>query len=318
MDENSNLSSPNTVNSSNEFDLGLLLFILRKNLVWIAVILLISFIAIFLTLRYSVPTYRVSSVIQIEKNDRANQLLEVQGFNETGDISGEIELLKSKYLILKTIENLPMEVSYYSQGKFLEKELYVESPFVVEFDLIDSSLIGRPIFVDFSNKTNGSISYTNTNLEVNNYDVTFNEWVGVPEGRIKIIIKNFDFIKNFNNQIKQNQLFFKINNKEAIANAFAQKLTVTVLNQAAKTIQISFIDENPFKIRDFVSGLIKEFQVYDINRRKKSSSRILDFINESTLLYNNRNFIDQPYVSYGFRESQLFFHSIPPLCRKRI
>ena len=82
MDENSNLSSPNTVNSSNEFDLGLLLFILRKNLVWIAVILLISFIAIFLTLRYSVPTYRVSSVIQIEKNDRANQLLEVQGFNE--------------------------------------------------------------------------------------------------------------------------------------------------------------------------------------------------------------------------------------------
>lgn len=121
MDENSNLVNPSVQSPTNEFDLGLFIYILRKNILWILLILSLVTLGAILTLRYSVPIYRVSATIQIEKNDRANQLLQVDELYETSDISGEIELLKSKYLITKAIESLPLQIAYYSKGKFLEK-----------------------------------------------------------------------------------------------------------------------------------------------------------------------------------------------------
>ena len=278
MNENSNLIKSN--NAQREFDLGLFKYILKKNFIWMVLIILLSVLGIFLTLRYTQPIYMSSSTLQIEKNDRANQFLDVGEIYETNEISAEIELLKSNYLITKAIETLPLKISYYSQGKFLDKELYKGTPFKVECQIKDSSIIGETFFIEFESQFKCRINYRNSNQKNTTINLATNNWVNLDELAIKVTIEDYDAILDNNNQVKKNDYYFKINNIDVLVENYAQYLNVNILNASAKTIEVSYTDENPYKAKDFVGAIVNEFKVYDINRRKKSSSRILEFIDQ--------------------------------------
>ena len=280
MDEHSNLASPTNSSNTNEFDLGLFIFILRKNLIWIIFIVLLSIFGVFITLRYSVPIYKVSATLQIEKNDRANQLLQVNELYETSDISGEIELLKSKYLILKAIESLPLQVGYYSKGQFLEKDLYTSSPFKADLKVIDSSIIGKSFYIDFINSQTAVLDFIGADGLEQTKKITVDSWVKLKQFELKITLEDYTTFLNNNDQVKKNDFYFVPLDKNNLVNRIYERLYINILNPSAKTLQISFTDENPSKAKDLVGAIIQEFKIYDVNRRKKSSSRILEFIDD--------------------------------------
>ena len=115
-------------NFNTDFDLGLFFYIFKKNLLWILLIFGLSILGSFLYLRYTAPTYTSNTTIQIEKSNKANQLLKVEDYYETNDISAEIELLRSNLITKNAIRELPLDVSYFSEGQFLDNELYRSSP----------------------------------------------------------------------------------------------------------------------------------------------------------------------------------------------
>ncbi len=52
-------------NFSNEFDLGLFVYIVKRTLIWIMMCLVLAFCAGYLYLRYTAPTYASSVVLQL-------------------------------------------------------------------------------------------------------------------------------------------------------------------------------------------------------------------------------------------------------------
>ncbi len=112
--QKSNGVSEQFSNFNTDFDLGLFLYVLKKNILWVILVVGISLLGSFLYLRYTSPIYQSDAIIQIEKSNKANQLLNVDDYYETGDISAEIELLKSNLIAKNAIKRLPLEVSYYS------------------------------------------------------------------------------------------------------------------------------------------------------------------------------------------------------------
>ena len=62
---------------------------------------------------------------------------EVNENQNLNNLSGEIELLKSKLFFDKVIKTLDLDVSYYSVGNILEDEQYRYPPFKVEYTLYD-------------------------------------------------------------------------------------------------------------------------------------------------------------------------------------
>tara|TARA_R110002049_G_scaffold3502_11_gene26265 strand:+ start:3913 stop:6336 length:2424 start_codon:yes stop_codon:yes gene_type:complete len=305
MDEHSNLVTSNNQSPDNQFDLSLFIYTLRKNILWVLFILSLTILGIVLTLRYTVPIYRVAATIQIEKNDRANQLLQVDELYETSDISGEIELLKSKYLITKAIESLPLKIGYFSKGKFLEKDLYTNSPFKVVLKIADSSLVGKQFFVDFPQPDVAVLSYVNIEGTQITHEIETNTWTKLNEFSIKVILEDYETFKNNKNQVKQNEFFFTILDKNLLASQLSRNLSISILNPSAKTLQISFTDENPFKARDLVAAIIAEFKVYDINRRKKSSSRIIEFIEDQLNTVSNRQRKSESSIQEFKRDNQI-------------
>ncbi|MEM9024556.1 MAG: hypothetical protein AAGB22_12490, partial [Bacteroidota bacterium] len=54
---------------TNEFDLGLLLYLSRKSLIWVLLFFVLSFMTAFLYLRYTQQVFEASSVLQIRSSN---------------------------------------------------------------------------------------------------------------------------------------------------------------------------------------------------------------------------------------------------------
>jgi capsular exopolysaccharide synthesis family protein len=266
-------------NFSQEFELGLFLFIARKNIFWVLLFIAVALSAAFLYLRYTPPVYESNSIIQIKQENNMSKLLELDKLQEMQDISGEIELLRSKVILRKVISKLPLQITYYNQGTVLQYELYRSSPYQVELVSLDSNFINIPVFIEFLNEKQYTIDFVYAGKEINLKGETGKNLVS-DYFNIIVTVSDFKSISQQQNAVKQNAQFFKFNSIENLTNQYVKNLDVKLLNSAAKTIQIVFKDYNAAKAADIVNGIAEEYISYDVERKSESAKNILAFIDE--------------------------------------
>ena len=134
------------------YDPAILKTIIRRYWWWpVLFVFAFSSFAYFL-LRYTKPVYESTMVMQLEKEDAAKEIIDIENINSrNGDISAEIELLRSQLIFEKAIQKLNYSTSYFSEGQVLTTEKYNSSSFMVKsYELKDSTLIGIPIYLKYS------------------------------------------------------------------------------------------------------------------------------------------------------------------------
>jgi len=266
-------------NFSSEFELGLFLYIFRKSLVWILLVIFLSFLTSLLYLRYTVPIYQASLILQISSSNTAGKVLKVEDIYENEDISANIELLRSKYLLNRAVKSLDLEISYFNQGQFLIYELYSSSPFRVKCSIIDSAVLNRPFNLIIYNSKEAELLYNKDGEEISKKFI-LNKSVRTEWAEFNITISDYNYIKKLQGEFEKQEFIFIINDIETLSNSYAKKINIKLLSKSAKTISISFKDGNPQKSVDMVSALAREFNMYDLEKKKKSSLKILTFIDE--------------------------------------
>jgi len=75
-----------------DFDLGLFLFITRKNLKWTLLIFTIIGLGVFLYLRYTIPLYRSVSIIQLTDEIQQKKFLGKEDYFDNS-LAQELELM---------------------------------------------------------------------------------------------------------------------------------------------------------------------------------------------------------------------------------
>ena len=266
-------------NFSGEFELGLFLFLARKSVIWIVLLFGIAFFSAYLYLRYTPPVFEASSTIQIQSNNQAKQVLNVDALTEPENGLAEgVEMLRSKVFFKRVLSRLPLQVSYYAEGTFKVFELYKSSPYTVETKIKNSGIIGSKIYVDFDNDHEGIVNYS---FAGNKYSKSYytDQWIEFPEISIKLKIENYDDIKKQQNIVKKNAFFFVVNDSNSIINEYYPFLDVKLLSDLAKTIKISFKDYNPQKASDIVTSVTDEYKSLDVEKKGESSKSVINFIN---------------------------------------
>jgi tyrosine-protein kinase Etk/Wzc len=284
-----------------EFDFKLLVTIGQKNLLWLALFILSALMIAYLILRYTPPEYEAVGVLQISEQNNARSVLNdatLKGFNEQNNkVASSIELMRSKVIINRVIDRLPMQVSYFSKGEVLTNELYRNSPYSVEVKVKDSSIIGAPIIIDFKSANTYTIVLPYTGNVVSK-PLKANTWINLPSMELNVHILKYNEIQAVQNTLGEDGLFFKINDKNILADQITRNLQITPLNADAKTIQIKFKDKNPLKNADIVNSVCQEFNKYDLERNSEVADKILDFIDNTISsidlqLSNSENSIEQ-------------------------
>jgi tyrosine-protein kinase Etk/Wzc len=266
-------------NFSSEFEFGLFVYIAKKSIVWTILIMIVSLCLSFLYLRYTPPVYESSLTLQIGNKNTADKVLNVSNIYDKQDISAEIEMLRSKFLLNRAIQTLPLQVSYYDEGQFLTNELYTSCPFRVRYTILDSTIINTMIAIHFINDQEVVISF-NDRGKAFNQKVDITEAIQLDKIILKIDVLNYQAIKETQDQVKQQHYLFKINNMDQLTNEYIARVNAVLLSNAAKTISISFRDNNPQKTVDISNALAKEFDKYDEETKSKSATKVLEFIND--------------------------------------
>lgn len=246
---------PNRIDNSedafNDFDFEKLRQVFTSSWLWVLGILIATLSAAFLYIRYTKPIYSAESVLKLDIKNDANLLgLQNPLDQDIKGIAGEIEILRSRLFFSKVVDAIGMEISYYHPGRsHLVDERYGNSPFEVEFELKNNSLLDRRFDIEILNDDEFSLSCA---------------YLGGPIGEThrfgtEISTNDFKFKFNktnhFSDQKNLVDFYFVLNSKAALINYLETHVTVEPINFNANTIKISLSDFNQIKARRLLEAI---------------------------------------------------------------
>jgi hypothetical protein len=267
---------------SSELDLALVLYIAKRSFWFVLIFFIISFGTATIYLRYSQPEYQSSTIIQINENSEASQVLQMTKFENTGQnkIAEAIEQIRSKIFLKRVVAKSDIQISYFNEGTFKNNELYNSSPYFVKFNVKKDNIYGTKIYVKFNTPNVGKISFIADGKNQVILFTTFNV-INSPYFDLSISPNSLLNKQSVQQQLSGNEKsYFIINNIDNITANLQTKIDIKLINEAAKTIQIKVTDVNAQKSKALVNLISKEYLDFDVERKSESSKSILAFISE--------------------------------------
>jgi D-aminopeptidase len=182
----------------------------------------------------------------------------------------------------RVLKTLPLKITYFAEGTFRENENYRSNIYSAEVTVKSNAIYGARIYINFEGEDKGEITYTIGDKVIPVKFVT-GDWMHSAEIDFKITALNSSEIKNQQSAVKGNSLYFVVNNIEGLANQYFSRLNVKLLSDAAKTIEITFQDNNAAKTTDVVAAMANEFIEYDKEKKGESAQKILSFLDDQLL-----------------------------------
>lgn len=256
-------------------DYDKLLSVLRRNVVWVLAILLFVNALAFIYVRYTKPLYESTSDLKLDIKSEASFLgLNAQAEEHSiSNLSGEIELIKSRIFYSKVIDVLDLTTTYYSEGKINDDERYRNSPFIVKDSLKSGLFYDKPIHVDILDARRFILSYELDGREISE-TCRFGETV---------TSKHFEFTfflsGPYHPDFSSASFYFIINSEANLIKYLEKNLSVEPLNLNANTIRISFTDHNRLKARDLVNTIDTLYLNYTQEEMIKANKQKIDFLN---------------------------------------
>jgi capsular exopolysaccharide synthesis family protein len=259
-------------------DLDKVWLIIRKNMLWIFLIILATNALAYIYLRYTRPVYESSSVIKLDIKSEAN-ILGLNTVNQNLDhIAGEIELLKSNMFFSRVVDAMAMDVSYYAYGRVLFQERYDNSPFKVEYELHDPSWYDQPVDVEILNDEKFVLSYGQGEAKVSR-TFRFGEEITLPQFKLLLSLT-----AHYQPDLDNTKYYFIINSHLALVNYLGNNLIVEPVNFNANTIRVGFRGYDRKKVRDLVHVIDSVYLRYTQEKKNQATEQILSFLDEQ--LYN--------------------------------
>ncbi|MCT4579974.1 MAG: polysaccharide biosynthesis tyrosine autokinase [Flavobacteriales bacterium] len=263
--------------NKNEFDLEVFLDIVKSSKIWFLTFFIITFAFAFLYIRYTPPVFESNLIIQIHKDNEANNVLNMYSqMGDQQDITSELELMKSKLLFKRTIKKLPLDVLYFTEGELLVDNKYKTSTFSISnYTLLDAYIIGKKIYV--KKEGNEVHLFTEYGEKITEKSIKKDGAFTTKylEG-VLTIHNQSQFLNNQNND----KYYFVISDFEQLIDQLYRHLSIRVLNNNARTIQIAFQHNNKTLAKDIVSQIAEEYDAYSLEKKSSSYDNIVNFIEE--------------------------------------
>ncbi|RDC64997.1 polysaccharide biosynthesis tyrosine autokinase [Adhaeribacter pallidiroseus] len=278
--DNSNYASTIEVEEESrgsDIDFIMLLSLVRKSLIWVALLIVLGLIGSFLFLRYTKPLYKSSSTLKIDEQSEAGRLgLDgtIENQQNLSNLSGEIEIIKSNLTYERLQQKLPLDISYYAIGNILNEELYRSSPFHISYEMSNEAYYNIKFGVSILDATRYNLSYVQGDQEV-----TEEHTIGEPVQKPGFTF-TLKLTAPLNSDILAQKYYFTINSTGAIRQYLTSNVAVNIVNLDASTVDISFTDHNPFKAHEIVNSIDSVYLEQKIALKDMATRQTLSFLDE--------------------------------------
>lgn len=263
--------------NNNGIDLKHVLYVFTRYKWLLVAIFVLGFAVAGLYLRYTKPVYEASMVIQLNDETETNFLQENNpSMMLNKGLARDLELLKSPVLLKRTLDTLDFEISYFINGYFIDYDVYNNICFNVQKLSFSDQLVNVPVFFTQIDNDSYALNYFLGNKEVEIKGV-FNQ-----------VLENEDFslilTKTNLNSNANKSIYFRINSPNYFLNLYSKNLSINVLNDYARTIQISLKDHNYERAKDVIEQLAIQFGVFNIENKQEGFNRVINYIDKTLAL----------------------------------
>src|SRR5947209_3237497 len=124
------VADTNNQNNDGGLDLKEILYLLLGYWPWFLACVFICLLGAFFYLRYTTPVYNITSKILITDNNGSSAsgsqdaLSQMNILNSQNNVNNEKEVLQTHYMIQKIVNELQLNISYFTVGNIKSTELY--------------------------------------------------------------------------------------------------------------------------------------------------------------------------------------------------
>ncbi|WP_201353799.1 GumC family protein [Hydrogenimonas urashimensis] len=278
-------------NSASETDLKEFFTIIRRYRYLIVSITLVSIVLAVIYSYFAPKMYKTSSLIEINTEGSRSQpdILSLATGASGSSIENEIEIIQSRKIILDALQNLNIGTRYYTVKNFKTKELYKNSPFVVNADMLTENakrstfqlypvseesfkLVIKPSLKEkIINFVMSYFKLGSKNEEPIVYEKVhkYGEQIETPWFSI-VVQKIF--------QPKNEKYFFSIRPNEEMKDYIVNNLKVNSISPKATMVTVSFEDRVGMRAKDILDAVINAYINETLKLKTESEEKKLKFI----------------------------------------
>lgn len=272
-------------NQNEDFNLRDTLERYLNNWQWFVLAVCLCVSLAFVYLRYTTPQYQASTTILVKDEKKGGMLSELSAFADLGigsglksNVDNEIEILKSRTLVERTVKKLGLNVVIVEKGSVISSQKYKNAPIEVNFINTKPTFYADNMLLDFEELTPATFALkseltsgeTPTLLNAKK-EFRYGEIISTPNGDF-IITKSTNKNNKFNTEEKS--LKISVNPLEKVVASYLGRLKVTPVSKTSSVVEISITDPVTSRAEDFLDNLI---QIYNEDAAADKS-----FISENT------------------------------------
>lgn len=240
----------------------------------IPLFMVLGWLGAIVFLRYEKPTYESFATLRMLEEDNPFRDLKILEFGDqpNQNLQSEMEIIRSRTIVLQAIKTLPLEVSYFLKGRVLTSELYLSSPFEVISDSSTGAFPYEQMFrIQFENNNSFTLfspgeTKGNGTKYISGQQITFNGF------KFRIIVSNPAKL------LFGETYLFKFNDPMITAMDVKGRLKVEETGFFVNVIKVEYQDFVPEKCRDVVNAICAVYLENDIKRKKQGSDQMIEFV----------------------------------------
>jgi len=252
---------------------------------WFVLSAFVGLCMAFLYLRYTIPQYQASTTILVKDEKKGGMLSELSAFADMGlggsmnsNVDNEIEILKSRTLVERTVKELNLNSSLIYEGNVVDREVYKTTPVTVVFHRTVPEPLAAAIELELTETS--PTTFTLVNAVTNEADVPFLK--GEKEFAYGKLIKTQygDLVisrsanKKYHFKGDSKSIKVLIQPIDNVVDSFRARLNVNSISKASSIVEVSITDPVIAKAEDFLDNLI---QIYN-----NDAAADKNFISENT------------------------------------
>ena len=240
---------------------------------WIVLSLIIAYSYAYLYLKKYTPIYQVNATLLIKDEKKINtQILQKLDMGSKSKlVENEIEVLKSRALIRKVVDDLNLVVSYWKEGKFRDSELHTDSPVTVNTTEITPFAYANPMYI----KVGKSNKYELLDEEKNSLGIyDYSQLVRNKYGKFRV----FDRDTVANSYPAPVKIMF--HKRDALVNEMVNGVQISLLNPESSLILLGIETPVPDKGKDILSKLLDEYAFSSLEDKNREATNTLRFVEE--------------------------------------
>ena len=292
MEENS-YGEVNVVNEE-EIDLRELIFSYLSYWPWIITSVFLCFVGAWLYLYFTPPVYRVSGSIIIKDEKKEGNAGTAIGLENLGlggmitasqNMDNEMEVLCSKSLLKRVVNDLELYITYKNEDEFPAKELYKSSPVIVSLTPQEADKLSESVLIDMKFSPVDGLE-VKVNVGDSLYSRNFNQLPAV----LSTDVGTFGFMINDSFQAGEGKevshVSAVISQPMKVAKGYLNALTIKPTSKTTSVAIISLENTNSRRGRDFINKLLEMYNQNANNDKNEVAEKTRDFINTRIEIIN--------------------------------